>query len=493
MISIEELSVFAKKKGFVFPSSEIYGGMSGFFDYGPLGVELKNNLRNHWWKTFVQDRNDVHGIDGSIISGQKIWKASGHVDNFEDVLVEDTVTQERYRADQLIEDALKISVDGVSREDLGKLIKDNNIKSPKGNLLSEPKTFNLMFRTNVGPLQSEKSTAYLRPETAQNIFVAFKNVVDSSRVKLPFGIAQIGKAFRNEIAPRDFLFRAREFEQMEIEYFTNPSEKKYPLLGKRQLELEFLFFSEEDQNVKGTHKKTKMTELLNKKLLNEYHAYWLAESYLWFKELGVNADKLRIRQHLSKELSHYSSATFDVEYKFPFGWKEIHGNANRGQFDLGQHIKHSGKPLDIFDEETKQRILPAVIEPSFGVDRAFLTFMYDAYSDDKERGNVVLKLSAKLAPVKLGVFPLVNKLDEKAKEVYELIRKDFVTMYDRSGSVGRRYARADEIGIPLCITVDFDSLEDQAVTVRDRDTTKQVRVKIDDLKEELRKLLEAEA
>jgi glycyl-tRNA synthetase len=321
------------------------------------------------------------------------------------------------------------------------------------------------------------------------IFVAFKNVAESSRVKLPFGIAQIGKAFRNEIAPRNFLFRQREFEQMELEYFINPDEKKCPLLSKRQLELEFHFFSEEDQEHNKEHKKVKMSELIKEHILTEWHAYWLAESYLWFAENGVRQDHLRIRQHVKKELSHYSSATFDVEYKFPFGWKEIHGNANRGQFDLSQHMKFSKQSMELFDEESKTKILPAVIEPSFGVDRAFLTFIYDSYHDDKERGNVVLKISPKLAPVKVGVFPLVNKLEDETKKVYEMLREEFTCMYDRSGSIGRRYARADEIGIPFCVTVDFESLEDHAVTVRDRDNTKQERVKISEIASYLKKLI----
>ena len=490
MLSIDELAIFCKKKGFVFPSGDIYGGMSGFFDYGPLGVEVKNNLKNSWWKTFVQDRRDMYGLDGSIISNYKVWEASGHLSSFTDLLVQCKKCHKNFRADQLIEDKLNNNVDGLSSDSINKLLKDNNIKCPEcKSELGEAKSFNLMFPLQIGADASKDATAYLRGETAQMIFVAFRNVVESSRVKLPFGIAQIGKAFRNEIAPRNFLFREREFEQMEIEYFIKPGEKKCPLLDKRQLETEFLFYSEEEQDSKKEHKKTKMSELVKDKRLSEWHSYWLAESYLWFIEQGIKENNLRIRQHLKKELSHYSSATFDIEYNFPFGWKEIHGNANRGQFDLTQHMKYSKQSMEIFDEETKQKILPAVIEPSYGVDRAFLTFIYDAYHFDKERGNVVLKLNHKLAPIKVGVFPLVNKLDDRAKEVYELIRKEFVTMFDRSGSIGRRYARADEIGIPFCVTVDFDTLKDESVTIRDRDTTKQVRMEITKLTEDIRKLL----
>ncbi len=492
-ISIDELAIFCKKKGFVFPSTEIYGGMAGFFDYGPLGVELKNNIQNHWWKSFVQNRDDVYGIDGTLISAQKIWEASGHLASFADLLSQCKKCHKNHRADQVVEDKLKINVEGLNADALNKLIKDNNIKCPecKGDL-NEIKSFNLMFPIQLGADVTKDSTAFLRGETAQMIFVAFKNIVESSRVKLPFGIAQIGKAFRNEIAPRNFLFRQREFEQMELEYFIKPDEKKCPMLSKRQLELEFFFYSEQNQDEKKEHNKVQMYDLIKEKLLTEWHAYWLAESYLWFKELGIKESHLRIRQHTKKELSHYSSATFDVEYKFPFGWKEIHGNANRGQFDLTQHMNFSGKSMELFDEETKAKILPAVVEPSFGVDRAFLTFIYDAYHDDKERGNIVLKLNKKLAPIKLGVFPLVNKLEENALEIYLMLKEDFVSTFDRSGSIGRRYARADEQGIPYCITIDFETLEDKSITIRDRDTTKQIRVKIEDLKVTLTKLFRGE-
>ncbi|MBN2367740.1 glycine--tRNA ligase [Candidatus Woesearchaeota archaeon] len=492
-LSIEDLSIFAKKKGFVFPSTEIYGGMSGFFEYGPLGVELKNSLKQHWWKTFVQDRDDICGIDGSIISSGKVWEASGHLSSFADLLTECSKCKKNHRADHLIEDKLKINVEGLGADALNKIIRDNKLECPecKGSL-KEIASFNLMFPVQVGADATKDSTAYLRGETAQLIFTAFKSVVDSSRVKLPFGIAQIGKAFRNEISPRDFLFRTREFEQMEIEYFIRPKEKKCPLLSKRQLDLEVLFYSESAQKSKKEQKKVKISQLVKNKVMGEWHAYWLAESYLWYTELGMQEKNLRIREHTSEELSHYSSGTFDIDYNFPFGWKEIHGNANRGQFDLTQHQKFSGKPMDIFDEETKEKMIPWVVEPSFGADRAFLAFLYDAYHEDKERGNIVLKLHPKLAPFKVAVFPLVNKIEEQALQVYLLLKKDFISMFDRSGSVGRRYARADEIGIPYCVTVDFDTEKDKSVTIRDRDTTKQIRVKITELKDVLRKLLDGE-
>lgn len=488
-ISIDEIAVFCKKKGFVFPSAEIYGGMAGFYDFGPLGVELKNNIKKDWWKSFVQNRNDVFGIDGTLLSSQKIWEASGHLSSFADLLAQCNKCHKNHRADHLIEEKLKISVEGLPADSINKLIKDNSLKCPecKGEL-ADVKSFNLMFPVQIGADVTKDSTAFLRGETAQIIFAAFKNVAESSRVKLPFGIAQIGKAFRNEIAPRNFLFRQREFEQMELEYFIKPDEKKCSLLGKRQLDLEFLFYSEKNQSGDSEHDKAKMSDLLKERLLTEWHAYWLAESYLWFSELGIKEDNLRVRQHTKKELSHYSSGTFDIEYKFPFGWKEIHGNADRGQFDLGQHQKFSGKSMELFDEESKQKILPSVIEPSFGVDRAFLTFLYDSYNDDKERGNIVLKLNKKLVPIQLGVFPLVNKLDEQALEISLMLKRDFVSVYDRSGSIGRRYARADEQGIPYCVTVDFEALENKSVTIRDRDTTKQIRVPITELKTTLEKL-----
>ncbi|MEK6916682.1 MAG: glycine--tRNA ligase [Nanoarchaeota archaeon] len=482
-ISIDELAVFAKKKGFVFPSTEIYGGMAGFFEYGPLGVELKNNIKSNWWKTFVQSREDVVGIDGSLISSAKIWEASGHLESFADSLVQCVKCKKNHRADHLVEDKLKINVDGLNADALNKLIEDNKIKCPDcSGDLELAQAFNLMFPVQIGAEKTTDSTAYLRGETAQMIFASFKSVIDSTRVKLPFGIAQIGKAFRNEISPRNFLFRTREFEQMELEYFIRPKDKKCPLLEKKHINLELQFYSAEDQNNKKEQKNTKISDMIKAKLLDEWHAYWLAESYMWFVNLGINPKNLRIREHTKQELSHYSSATFDIDYRFPFGWKEIHGNANRGQFDLTQHMKHSGKSLEMFDEETSEKLIPRVVEPSFGVDRALLTFLYDAYEDDKKRGNIVLKLHPKLAPVKAGVFPLVNKLEKETRAVYDMIKDEFVCIFDKGGSIGRRYARADEQGIPYCVTFDFDSLENKEVTIRDRDTTKQERVKISELK-----------
>ncbi|MBW2995768.1 glycine--tRNA ligase [Candidatus Woesearchaeota archaeon] len=467
MVEIAEMATFCKKKGFVYPDSEIYGGMAGFWDYGPLGVELKNNIRQDWWKTFVQSRNDILGIDGAIISHPKVWKASGHVEHFKDVYVKCKKCKKPSKVD---------------KNEVGK------VKCECGGEYEVIGDVNLMFETKVGPLEGE--TAYLRPETAQLIFTNFKAVVETSRVKLPFGIAQIGKAFRNEISPRDFLFRSREFEQMEIEFFIHPEQKECGLLTKKDHNFEFQLLTGKDQEAgKEEHATIKLGEMLDKKMLGEWHAYWLKENYQWFLDLGIDKKDLRLREHMKDELAHYSSACFDIEYKYSFGWKEVHGNANRGQFDLKQHQDASKKSMELFDEESKQKVIPRVIEPSQGVDRAFLTVLFNAYYDDKERGNVVLKLAPKLAPVKVGIFPLVNKLNKEAKKVYDSLKQEFVCQFDTSGSVGRRYARADEIGIPYCVTFDFDSLKDKAVTIRDRDSTKQVRVKIDNLKDKLKELL----
>ncbi len=492
-LTVDEMAAFCKKKGFVFPNSEIYGGLAGFFDYGPLGSEMKNNLKQSWWKYHVQDREDVVGIDGSIITHPKVWVASGHVGSFADVMITCSKCGHKERADVLIEEKLDIAADGMKIDEMNELIKKHNIVCPKcGAPFEEAKDFNLMFKTNVGPLTDESSIAYLRPETAQLMFVDFKQVVDTARLKLPFGIAQMGRAFRNEISPRNFLFRCREFEQMEIEYFVHPDKINECPYVDEVLDHEMLVYSAEMQQSNQVPVKMTMKETLEKGIIKtNWHAYWLATEHKWFISLGAKPDNFRIRQHLPDEKSHYAQDTWDLEYKFPFGWKELQGLANRTDFDLQQHIKHSGKDLSLFDEEQKKKIVPHVVcEPSLGVDRAFLVFMFDAYVDDKERGNIVLKLHPRLAPVKLGVFPLINKLDEDAKEIFNRLRKEFVCIFDRSGSIGRRYARADEIGVPYCLTVDFDTRENGTVTLRDRDTTKQIRVKLDDVVGVVKRLLE---
>ncbi|MCK5282449.1 MAG: glycine--tRNA ligase [Nanoarchaeota archaeon] len=491
-ISIEEMAAFCKRKGFVYPSAEIYGGLSGFFDFGHLGVELKNNLKQEWWKFHVKQREDIVGIDGSIITNPKVWQASGHAENFEDLMLTCTKCKEKIRADTFIEDNLKVAADGMKADEINKTVKENNLKCPKCKSdFEEVQEFNLMFTTNVGPKQDSSSKAYLRPETAQLMFTNFKLVTDNARLKLPFGLAQIGKAFRNEISPRDFLFRCREFEQMEIEYFIDPEQiNNCPYIDEVK-DHEILIYSAEMQEKKQKPKLMKIKDALKNKIIKTpWHAYWLALEYKWFLSLGASKDKFRIRQHLNKEKSHYALDTWDMEYEFPFGWKELQGMANRADFDLKQHITHSKTDLSIFDEESKQKIVPYVVaEPSLGVDRSFLVFLFDAYNDDKKRGNIVLKLHPGLAPIKLGIFPLVNKLKDETKKLYSELKQDFETIFDSSGSIGRRYARADEIGIPLCITFDFDSLKDKSVTIRSRDSTKQIRVKIENLKENITGLL----
>ena len=489
MIKLNELAAYCKKKGFVFQSSEIYEGSSGFFDYGPLGTELKLNIKNSWWQQFVREKENVVGIDGSLISPEKVWKASGHLESMSDPMVQDEITKQKYRADHIVENKLKKPMDGVSEKELMKLINENEILSPAGNMLVPCDPFNVMFPLQVGADVTKDSIYYLRGETAQIIFTAFKNVFDNSRLKLPFGIAQIGKAFRNEISPRSFLFRQREFEQMEIEFFVRDVEESCSLLKESEngkyLTTEFLFLSKEGQNKEEKEKKTTIRSLLKNKMLSQWHAYWLMESYFWLIKIGIKPENLRIREHTKNELSHYSSATFDIEYKFSFGFKEIHGNANRGSFDLTNHQKHSSKSMKIFDEETKKNVLAMVIEPSFGLDRTFLALISDAYHYDEKRGNIVLKLDKQISPYKVAIFPLHKKLEKKSREVYELIKKKRNSYYDRGGSIGRRYARADEIGVPYCITIDFETLENEIVTIRDRDTTKQEKVKIEDIEKKL--------
>ncbi len=469
-ISIEDLTSFCKKKGFVYQSGEIYGGLAGFWDYGHLGVELKNNIKKAWWKYHVYGRRDLVGIDGSIITHPKVWKASGHVDSFSDVFV----TCKKCKKDNKID-----------RAELGKV----KCEFCGGDYDEETaKDFKLMFKTNVG----QDSESYLRPETAQLIFTNFKYVYDNARLKLPSGIAQIGKAFRNEIAPRDFLFRSREFEQMEIEYFIKPDSKcPYEILNE-----EILIYSAKNQEKNEEPIKMGIKDALEKNLIQkDWHAYWLATEFKWFKNLGVNPNSFRIRQHKKDELAHYSSDCWDLEFKFPFGWKELEGIADRKNYDLSQHEKHSKKDLKIFDEESKEKFLPEVVcEPSLGVERSFLVFMFDSYHVDKERNNVVLKLNPQLSPIKVAIFPIIKKpeFEKMSEEIFNNLKKEWNILYDNSGSIGRRYARNDEVGTPFCITVDEDSLKNKDVTIRDRNTTQQKRIKISNLKNILRDLIDGE-
>jgi glycyl-tRNA synthetase len=496
-ISIEELANFCKRKGFIFRSSDIYGGFAGFWDFGFLGAELKNNIKKDWWKFFVQNREDMTGIDGSIITHPTVWVASGHASSFLDLMLTCFKCKNKVRADHLIEDKLKIPADGLKAKEINKLVKKNNIKCPKCDAdFEEVEDFNLMFKTQVGPLEDKSSIAYLRPETAQVIFADFKQITETSRLKLPFGIAQVGRAFRNEISPRDFLFRCREFEQMEIEYFVHPDKVNDCPFVDEILDHKIVVYSAEMQQKGEEAKEMTMKEALDKGIIKTtWHAYWLATEHKWFTNLGAKPENFRIRQHLPEEKSHYALDTWDLDFKFPFGWKELQGMANRTDFDLQQHIKYSKKDLSLFDEETKQKVVPHVVaEPSQGVERAFLVFLCDAYTKDKEKGNIILKLHPKLAPIKAAIFPIIKQEEyiNFSKDIYNDLKKDFHVMFDNSGSIGRRYARNDEIGTPYCITVDEESLKNNDATIRDRDTTKQIRVKISELKEVLRKLINKE-
>jgi len=465
--SIDEIATFCKRKGFVFKSSEIYGGMAGFWDYGPLGVELFNNIRQDFWKFFVHEKENMIGIDASIISHPKTWQASGHVSSFSDVAV---VCKKCKKATKL------------DKSEVGK------VKCECGGEYELQGTFSLLFKTSVGALNPMET--YLRGETAQGMFLDFKQIWDSGRMKLPFGIVQIGRCFRNEIAPRDFLFRCREFTIAEFEFFIHPKDDRCELLDKEHLNLKLKLLDKETQEKEKTElKETTIGKMLKEKRLGDWHAYWLAEQLLWFKKLGL--EKIKVREHMKSELSHYSSATFDMDYEYPFGSLEIAGNANRGQYDLSQHQKFSGEKMEIFDDKTKERVVPRVIEPTFGIDRVFLALLCQAYTYDEKRENVVLKLPAKFAPIKAAIFPLVNdeKMIKISRQVFADLKKEFNVSYDSSGSVGRRYSRNDEIGTPFCITIDADSIKGKDVTIRDRDDTKQIRVKISDLREKLRKLI----
>jgi len=469
-ITIDDLANFCKAKGFVFRSSDIYGGFAGFWDFGPLGVELFNNIKNEWWNYFVRSKENVVGIEGSIISNPRIWEASGHLENFSDIAVICKKCKKSTKIDKSELGKVKCEFCGGEYESQG--------------------DFNLMFKTNVGatiPLES-----YLRGETAQGMFTNFKLVHQTSRMQLPFGIAQMGRCFRNEIAPRDFLFRSREFHIGEIEFFLNPDEKKCSLLTKEHLDIKVRLLDAETQEKNSEElKETTIGKMLKENRLEEWHAYWLAEQILWFNSLNLR--EIKIREHKKDELSHYSSATFDIDYEYPFGSREVAGNANRGQFDLKQHEKASRQNLEVFDEPSGSKVLPKVIEPTFGMERILLALLVKAYSKNS-KGEIVLQLPRKIAPVKAAIFPIVKKseFEEISKMVFKDLKKDFNVVYDSGGSIGRRYARNDEIGTPFCITIDGDSIKGKDATIRDRDTTKQVRVKVQDLKETIRKLINEE-
>ncbi len=483
--SLTEMAAFCKRKGFIFQTSEIYGGFAGFYDYGPYGVEIKNNVKKLWWEFHVHKRSDIVGIDGSIITNPKVWVASGHVDEFNDPIARCSCGFTE-RADHFLEDK-GIETTNLSLEDIKEAIK--KYSCPKCGKPLHVEKFGLMFTTKVGSLKSEE--AYLRPETAQSIFAAFPLIVRSARLEPPFGIAQIGKAFRNEISPRNFLLRMREFEQMEIEYFVKPWEvEQCPFIGE-VMDYEINILSSEMQEKGEKEKPMKVKQILEKRLMNPWHAYWISKHIQFFETIGLDKNKIRARQHLEKEKAHYAIDTWDLEYRFPFGWKELEGFANRGTYDLERHQKYSKTSMHLVDPE-KGKYLPVVVaEPSLGVDRLILAILYEAYNYDEKRGYVVMKFNPKIAPIKVAVFPLLKKEQQQvelAKQIYrELINNGINAFYDDSGSIGRRYARQDELGTPFCITVDHQSIEDGTVTIRDRDTQKQKRIKIEEILDEIRK------
>ena len=439
----------AKRRGFIYPGSEIYGGLAGTYDYGPLGLALKRNITGLWWKTFVEDREDMYGIDSTIIMNPNVWVASGHVETFNDPLIEDVKTKKRYRLDHLLEDQGVENVDAMTLEQMAQVIKERGIKSPDGNELGAPAQFNMMFKTHVGPVEDDESVAYLRPETAQGMFTNFKNVVDSFYPDLPFGLAQIGRSFRNEISPGNFIFRLRELEIMELEYFIDPSN------------WEPIFES------------------------------WLTVQHNWFKLLGLDESKIKEHEVPEADRAHYSRRTVDCFYEFPsLGFQEITGLAYRTDFDLKSHQEKSGKNLEYRPKDGSQSFLPHVIEPTFGLDRNVMAVLCDAYTEDEVNGEkrIYLKLPAHLAPVRVAVSPLLKNKPElvaKAREVYALLKKEFgAVMWDDNGNIGKRYRRQDEIGTPYCVVIDFDTLEGDTkdtVTVRHRDSTEQIRVGIDTL------------
>ena len=441
---MEDIISLCKRRGFIYQGSDVYGGLSGTWDYGPLGVQLKRNIMNLWWRMFVDERDDIYGVDAAILMNPKVWKASGHVDTFVDPLCEDTVNHRRYRTDHILKDN-GVDADGLTMEQMDEVIAEKGIKSPDGNPLSKSRTFNMMFKTSVGATESEDSVAYLRPETAQGIFTNFKNVVDSFYPDLPFGIAQQGKAFRNEIAPRDFVFRSREFEQMEIEYFVNPENWQEAF----------------DELLKSTHE--------------------------FLEALGLNPDNIHELDVPAEDRAHYSKKTIDIEYDFPIGKEELMGIAYRTDFDLMNIQRVSGKSMEYTIKGTNEKFVPHVIEPSFGVERALMAVLSSAYREDEQNGSkrVYLALPEHLAPVKFAVSPLLKnkpELVEKAREIYANLSKKNPgrVMWDDNGNIGKRYRRQDEIGTPHCVVVDFQTLEDDTVTVRERDTTEQRRVKVGD-------------
>lgn len=449
-VSLDDIVSLCKRRGFIYQGSEIYGGLSGTWDYGPLGIALKRNITDLWWRLFVEDREDMYGVDTTILMNPNVWVASGHVATFNDPLIEDSKSKKRYRLDHLLEDAGIENVASMSLEQMVAIVQEKGIKSPDGNELGKAANFNLLFKTSIGAVEDEKSTVYMRGETAQGMFVNFKNIIDSFSPDLPFGVAQIGRSFRNEISPRDFIFRAREFEIMELEYFIRPEawEKDFE--------------------------------------------HWRDFTYRWFDALGLPKAKIHELEVPAEDRAHYSKRTVDFEFEYPFGTKEIAGLAYRTDFDLSQHEKHSGKNLKYIPKDGGPAFTPHVIEPTYGLDRHLLAVIANAYAEDEVSGEkrVFLRLPAQLAPVKIAVSPLLKnkpELVEKAREVYGILKKEFgAVMWDDNGNIGKRYRRQDEIGTPYCVTIDFQTLEDNTVTLRNRDTTEQVRTDIAKLSDHIK-------
>ena len=458
--TMDKIVALCKNRGFIYPGSEIYGGLSNSWDYGPLGVEFKNNVKKAWWKKFVQENKYNVGLDSAIIMNPQTWVASGHLGGFSDPLMDCKVCRSRHRADKLIEEyafenKLDVNPAGWTDAEMSAYIKENHIVCPDcgSGDFTDIRKFNLMFKTFIGVTEASTNTVYLRPETAQGIFVNFKNVARTTRRKMPFGVAQIGKSFRNEITPGNFVFRTREFEQMELEFFCKPG-----------------------------------TDL-------DWFQYWRSYCENWLYNLGMRKENLRLRDHSPEELCFYSKSTTDIEFLFPFGWGELWGIADRTDYDLTQHQNTSGESMDFFDPETNEKYIPYVVEPSLGADRVALAFLCDAYDEEvvdaeKNDTRVVLRLHPALAPIKAAVLPLSKKLSDKASEIYDELAKYFMVDFDESGSIGKRYRRQDEIGTPLCITYDFESENDNCVTVRDRDSMEQVRIPITELKSYIEKILD---
>ena len=446
--SLKPIVALAKRRGFIYPGSEVYGGFANTYSFGPYGAELKKNIKDLWWKTFVHERRDMVGLDGPILLHPKAWKASGHLDGFNDALIDCKACKGRFRCDHLIEEALQQNADGLSLEQMTGLIQQHRVKCPKCGAqdFTDARHFNLMFHTHMSKTGADGDVAYLRPETAQAIFLDFKNLTDTMRVRVPFGAAQIGKAFRNEITPGNFIFRVIEFEQMEIEYF------------------------------------------IRENAWEETFEHWLQSMRNWCRLIGLNPARIHEKEHPKEQLSHYSKRTVDLVYDFPFGTSELYGLAYRTDFDLKRHAECSGQNLEYIDPETREKFIPHVIEPTFGVERTLLALLCDAYDEEQlENGEMrtVLHLHPRIAPVKVAVFPLMKKepLAEKAMQVFKKLQRHWLCEYDESGAIGKRYRRQDELGTPFCLTIDFDTLENDTVTLRDRDSMKQERVAIDQLVE----------